>query len=111
MAKRFMFCAICHHKTTLTRKESWGYTYSRRLGVVNIKSDLVISSTLNTKMEVYPNPAKNSLYAKSLKIKRVRCIIQSQTLWKGSFERNKQYEQFRNQYSILLIRCLYFQTI
>ena len=46
MAKRFMFCAICHHKTTLTRKESWGYTYSRRLGVVNVKSDSVISPTL-----------------------------------------------------------------
>jgi len=67
MAKRFMFRAICHPKTMLIRKESWGYTYSRRLGVVNIKSDSVISPTLNTKIEVYPNPAKNSLYVKNLK--------------------------------------------
>ena len=62
-----MFRAICHPKTMLIRKESWGYTYSRRLGVVNVKSDSVISSTLKTKIEVYPNPAKNSLYVKSLK--------------------------------------------
>jgi len=64
MAKRFMFRAICHPKTMLIRKESWGYTYSRRLGVVNVKSDSVISSTLKTKIEVYTNKAKGILNVK-----------------------------------------------
>ena len=43
------------------------YTYSGRLGVLDMKRDSIISPTLNTKIEVYPNPATNILNVRSLK--------------------------------------------
>jgi hypothetical protein len=43
------------------------YTYSGRLGVLDIKRDSITSPTLNTRIEVYPNPATNILNVKSLK--------------------------------------------
>lgn len=52
MAKRLCFVRYVIPKQCLQGKDPGGYTYSRRLGVVNIKSDSVISPTLNTKIEV-----------------------------------------------------------
>ncbi len=43
------------------------YTYGGPLGVLSIVPDSINTPTINTKIEVYPNPAKNILFVKSLK--------------------------------------------
>ena len=43
------------------------YTYNGPLGVLSITPDSVNTPTINTKIEIYPNPAKNMLFVKSLK--------------------------------------------
>jgi PQQ-dependent dehydrogenase (s-GDH family) len=43
------------------------YTYGGPLGVLSIVSDSINAPAINTKVEVYPNPAKNILFVKSLK--------------------------------------------
>ena len=43
------------------------YTYNGPLGVLSIEHDSITIPTINTKIEVYPNPAKNMLFVKSLK--------------------------------------------
>jgi PQQ-dependent dehydrogenase (s-GDH family) len=43
------------------------YSYGGPLGVLSIVSDSINAPAINTKVEVYPNPAKNILFVKSLK--------------------------------------------
>ncbi len=43
------------------------YTYTGTLGVLSIAPDSINTPTINTKVEVYPNPAKNRLFVKSIK--------------------------------------------
>lgn len=43
------------------------YSYSGRLGILAITHDSIFTPTINTKIEIYPNPAKNMLFVKSLK--------------------------------------------
>jgi hypothetical protein len=43
------------------------YKYSGTLGVLSIAPDSINTSIINTKIEVYPNPAKNMLFVKSIK--------------------------------------------
>jgi hypothetical protein len=43
------------------------YKYSGTMGVLSISPDSINLPTINTKVEVYPNPAKNILYVKSIK--------------------------------------------
>ena len=43
------------------------YKYTGTLGVLSISPDSINLPSINTKVEVYPNPAKNILYVKSIK--------------------------------------------
>lgn len=43
------------------------YTYKGALGTLAMAPDSINKPAINTKIEVYPNPAKNILYVKSLK--------------------------------------------
>jgi len=43
------------------------YKYTGTLGVLSISPDSINLPTINTKVEVYPNPAKNILFVKSIK--------------------------------------------
>lgn len=43
------------------------YTYNGPMGILSIEHDSIITPTINTRIEVYPNPAKNMLFVKSLK--------------------------------------------